>query len=282
MSRRTWLWLGIPLASLFVASIAARSTFRGQMLDIATHRPVAGLRVAMEISPWWNPFVNHEYMVATDQDGRFTVASYYNDSGSLVVLGEQSYAPIQLDIHSGSSRTVLVKSIEPKSSLGMFHTWIGTMNGRPFGWNFDRDSATVDPADADIFPVFDGAPRSTQHLSLRANAQGSIAVVDASAFGLGDFVGFTLLYYVDTVPDVPFASAAKCDLANDNRWIFVKTAAGRFAKIVCNRNSFITSQSASTSDWAIGLQTVYNPTAGRVVGFTGNSRPGGRYSPYTQ
>jgi len=278
-------WIVLPWSVLTLGAvlfIAFEATFRGQAIDFDTHQPVPRLRVELNVSGALNFFSSYQYEGVTDDSGRFSVISFHNNKGQLSILGGQNFAPIQTEIRAGKPRIILVKSIVTKSTLGMFHSWVGIKNGRPFGWNFERNSPALNAEEADIFPKLPDESPETRKLTLSANPRGSIAFVDASAYGLHDFTGFTLLFYADTVPEALWKSEVTCDLMNANGWVFIKTAEGNYAKIVCNSRSFITSQSPSSdTDWATGLQTVFNPSSGHSVSYTGDIRfSDAAYSPF--
>lgn len=264
-------WRQVLLCLLLVGLpvISTASSFRGQVLNSDTHKPVAGLKLKLALIGAWNIFANYEYSDITDNDGHFSFTSYHNDTGLLRVLPGQHYAAIQININATKPLTVMVKPLTTQSLLEMSNAWIGIMDGHPFGWSFTHRTPVFDPNEADIFPILVDKASQTRHILLKASPRGGIAYVDASSYGLQDFVGYTILFYLDTVPEVAFKSEATCDLSHNNGWIFIKTEAGNYAKAACDSTSFVTSISPHNADWAIGLNSVYNPSGSRNVAYTG-------------
>ena len=274
-----FLILFIPLA----LAACSRGTVSGELVDYSTGKPIAGANISARSSGWgrssgqlvWDK--SYSARTSTDAEGRFTIPlpgprplvmggttlstemDGYQRMTEIVVAGDE---PLLLQAVRSVPRTERVPG-------GMSYIGI-TESGRPFGWSFARNRATLDLREADIF-LLDSLHAGEDALTFTSASPGGLLFrsreeqrIAAASYGM-------FLRYADAAPPTGYDSTVTIDPRGSGGTIFVRTADDRFAKLGFTtplstmRGNIPMSGLAERAAWALPLPFAYNPFPGPAL-----------------
>lgn len=274
------LILLIPLLTLTACS---RGTVSGELVDYATGKPIAGASISARSSGWgrskgqlvWDK--SYSARTSTDAEGRFTIPlpgpRPLMMGGTTLSVETDGYQRMSEIVVAGDEPLLLqaVRSVPRTERVPGGIAYIGiTESGRPFGWSFARNGATLDLREADIF-LLDSVHAGENTLTFASAPPGGLLFrsreeqrIAAASYGM-------FLRYAGAAPPEGYDSSVTIDPRGSGGTIFVRTADDRFAKLsfttplTTMRGSIPVSGLAERVAWALPLPFAYNPFPGRTL-----------------
>lgn len=272
--------------SLILATAACSSgAVSGELVDYATGQPIAAASVTAHARGWgissgqlvWDR--SYSTSTTTDADGRFTVRVpgpvLLTFGGATLSVEAAGYQRLS-EIAATASATLLLQTVRsvPRAERapgGIAYIGI-TESGRPFGWSFARNRATLDLRAADIFPLDSGGsdPRT---VTLASRAPGALLLLSRERQRIATASYGMFLRYADVAPKDGYQPSISIDARGSGGTIFVRTADDRFAKLAFTtplstmRGSIAGGEIEERAAWALPLPFAYNPFPGRTLAY---------------
>lgn len=273
------------ILTILAAAACSRGTASGTLVDYATGKPIGAARIAAHASGWgissrqlvWDK--SYSSSAITDSEGRFTVSlpgprPLVFGTSTLSVEADGYQQLSEIIARAGEKLLVQATRTVPRERRvpgGLAYVGI-TESGERFGWSFVRNRPTTDMREADI-ALLDSARSDGRAVRFSASPPGGLLFISRERQRLASASYGMFLRYPGEAPADGYRSAIEMDPRGTGGTIFVRTAAGRFAKVAFTtplstvRGSIPLPGTELRAAWALPLPFAYNPFPGRSLDY---------------